>query len=97
MRITPDLILNLERLSRLALSDTDRIQAAGDLQKMVALVDSLQQLDLTDIEPLTHISDDMLDPRPDTPGQPPTDLLNRIAPPVLIDNFLGVPKVPGKE
>ena len=57
MQIDTHLILRLEKLSNLQLDVAEREQFAGDLDKIVAMVNHLQQLDTTGVEPLVYLSD----------------------------------------
>lgn len=56
MQIDRDLILKLENLAKLELSEAEREQLGGDLTKILAMVEKLQELDTTNVEPLVYIS-----------------------------------------
>ena len=57
MEVNSHLILRLEKLSNLRLSDEERSRFAGEIGKIVDMVDQLQQLDTSGIEPLAYLSD----------------------------------------
>ena len=59
MQIDKNLILKLEKLSRLQLSDTERQQIQKDLNNILGMVEKLQELDLSKVEPLVYISDEV--------------------------------------
>jgi len=56
MQVTDEMISKLADLSRLEFSDTETIQIRHDLQKMIAFVEKLDELNLDGVEPLLHIS-----------------------------------------
>ncbi len=57
MQVDRSLILKLETLARLELSEAERSQLTGDLNKILAMVEKLEQLDTSNIEPLVYIND----------------------------------------
>ena len=57
MKIDHDLILKLEKLSRLELSEDQRLKMQADLSKMLGMVQKLDELDLKDIKPLLHMTE----------------------------------------
>jgi len=59
MQIDKTLILKLEKLSRLQLSDTERQLIQKDLNNILGMVEKLQELDLSKVEPLVYISDEV--------------------------------------
>lgn len=66
MKIDNALILKLENLARLQLSDAERATMSTDLNKMLDLVSKMDELELDDIEPLVHLTDAVNVLRPDT-------------------------------
>jgi aspartyl-tRNA(Asn)/glutamyl-tRNA(Gln) amidotransferase subunit C len=68
MQIDDALIDKLARLSQLDIPPGEREGLRSDLQKMIAFVDKLNELDTTGMEPLLHMSPvaDVL--RDDVPG-----------------------------
>ena len=65
MEIDKDLILKLENLARLQLSDQERASMSSDLNKMLDLVGKMDELDLEKIKPLIHLTDTVNVLRPD--------------------------------
>jgi aspartyl-tRNA(Asn)/glutamyl-tRNA(Gln) amidotransferase subunit C len=57
MQIDRDLILKLENLAKLELSDLERERLGLDLTNILQMVEKLQELDTSNVEPLTYISD----------------------------------------
>jgi len=56
MKIDHELILKLEKLSRLELSTDQRAKMQEDLSKMLGMVEKLDELDLQDVDPLLHMT-----------------------------------------
>ena len=56
MKVDDALIKKLESLSMLSLSDQERNQIKPELEKMIDMIDKLNDIKTTDIEPLTHIN-----------------------------------------
>lgn len=56
MKIDHDLILKLEKLSRLELSEDQRSKMQTDLTKMLGMVEKLDELDLKDVKPVLHMT-----------------------------------------
>ncbi len=59
MQIDKDLILKLEKLSRLQLSEEERVKIQQDLNKILGMVEKLQELDLSNVDPLVYISEEV--------------------------------------
>ena len=59
MEVNDDLINNLAQLARLEFNDAERDEIKNDLQKMIAFIDKLNELDTTGVEPLLHMSDNI--------------------------------------
>ncbi len=55
MEVTPQLIDQLAHLSRLYFTDEEKASVQQDLQKMVAFVEQLNEVDTTGVEPLLHM------------------------------------------
>jgi len=96
MAIGPEEVLRIARLARLRISPEEAAQLARDLDRIVAYVDSLQEVDLpAGAETLTYFGRDVLradEPRPGL-GR---DVALRNAPAQDGEFFL-VPKIVGKE
>jgi aspartyl-tRNA(Asn)/glutamyl-tRNA(Gln) amidotransferase subunit C len=59
MEVNDDLINNLSKLARLEFNDLEKEEIKNDLQKMIAFIDKLNELDTTGVEPLLHMSDNI--------------------------------------
>ena len=57
MDVNDALVDKLAHLSRLEFNDIDKQEIKTDLQRMIAFVEKLNELDLTGVEPLLHRSD----------------------------------------
>ncbi|MGB1121229.1 MAG: Asp-tRNA(Asn)/Glu-tRNA(Gln) amidotransferase subunit GatC [Saprospiraceae bacterium] len=55
MTIDETLILRLEKLSRLQLSTEERSTITKDLNNILGMIEKLEDLDTTGVEPLRHI------------------------------------------
>jgi aspartyl-tRNA(Asn)/glutamyl-tRNA(Gln) amidotransferase subunit C len=56
MQIDRDLILKLENLAKLELSEAERERLAKDMGNILDMVEKLKELDTTNVEPLVYIS-----------------------------------------
>lgn len=93
MEIDRDLILKLEKLSRLELSEEERGKMMTDLSKMLGMVKKLDELDLKNVEPLMHMMNHVNQTRKDeVKGHMPTQEAMDNAPDST-DEFFKVPKV----
>ncbi len=54
MQITDELIKRLELLARIELTPEQRENTKKDLQKILTYIETLNELDTTDVEPLSH-------------------------------------------
>ncbi|MEO6315902.1 MAG: Asp-tRNA(Asn)/Glu-tRNA(Gln) amidotransferase subunit GatC [Chitinophagaceae bacterium] len=59
MEVTTQLIDNLANLARLKFDDAEKVEIKNDLQRMIAFVEKLQEVDTTGTEPLLHMTDAM--------------------------------------
>jgi aspartyl-tRNA(Asn)/glutamyl-tRNA(Gln) amidotransferase subunit C len=57
MEVTTGLINNLANLARLQFSEDEKAAIRTDLQRMIAFVEKLQEVDTTGTEPLLHMTD----------------------------------------
>lgn len=55
MKITTELIDHISQLSRLRLPEEEKTKMAGDLEGILAYMDTLNALDTSDVEPLSHV------------------------------------------
>ncbi len=58
MQIDQNLIKKLEKLSKLKLSDNEKEKIMKDLSSMLAMVEKMNELDTTGVEPLVYMSDE---------------------------------------
>ena len=65
MNIDRQLILKLEDLAKLELSETERLQLMEDLNKILGMVEKMEELDTTDVEPLVYILEETIKLRDD--------------------------------
>jgi aspartyl-tRNA(Asn)/glutamyl-tRNA(Gln) amidotransferase subunit C len=54
MSMTEQEVTRIARLARLTLSPEQNLQAQGDLHKIIDLIQELQAVDTTGVEPLAH-------------------------------------------
>ncbi|MDD6057005.1 MAG: Asp-tRNA(Asn)/Glu-tRNA(Gln) amidotransferase subunit GatC [Clostridiales bacterium] len=54
-QIDDEILSYIQRLSMLELSEEEARQARLDLQQMIAYLDKLNELDTTDVEPMSHV------------------------------------------
>jgi len=59
MEVNDELINNLAQLARLEFNDAEKDEIKNDLQKMIAFIDKLNELDTTGVEPLLHMSENI--------------------------------------
>jgi len=93
MEITNEMIDHLGHLSRLHFSEEEKLAMKEDMQKMIAFVEKLQEVDTTGVEPVQHMGDAVNILREDElKGSISREeaLLNS---PVKDDEFFKVPKV----
>lgn len=65
MQLDKQLISRLEKLARLQLSEAEREKLTGDLQRILDMVDKLQELETGGILPLVYLNDENGSLRPD--------------------------------
>ncbi len=68
MQIDRDLILKLEMLAQLELSEDERGHLQKDLENIIEMVDKLQEVDTNGLEPLVHLGSRSAIIRKDEPG-----------------------------
>ena len=66
MNITPELIDYLSELSRLRLPEEEKAAMTVELERILAYMDTLNQLDTKDVEPMSHVFPVKNVMRPDT-------------------------------
>ena len=97
MKVTNDMVERLAHLARLSFTEEEKKELQYDLERMIAFVEKLKEVDTTGIEPLLHITGttNMLredEIRNDISRQ--EALLNA---PLTDGNFFKVPKMIKKE
>lgn len=93
MEVNDDLINNLARLSRLEFNEAEKEEIKGDLQKMIAFIDKLNELDTSGVEALLHMSENINSLREDEIKGSITTQDALINAPVHDEKFFKVPKV----
>jgi aspartyl-tRNA(Asn)/glutamyl-tRNA(Gln) amidotransferase subunit C len=93
MIVNEALIDKLAKLSRLSFNAEEKKSIQQDLEKMIAFVEKLQEVDTTGVEPLTHLAVQENVTRKDivTAGLSQQDALKNAA--VKGDGFFKVPTV----
>ena len=93
MEVNDALINNLAQLARLEFNDAEKDEIKNDLQKMIAFIDKLNELDTTGVEPLLHMSENVNVLREDeVKGSISREDALKNAP-IHNDQFFKVPKV----
>ncbi|MEI9942740.1 MAG: Asp-tRNA(Asn)/Glu-tRNA(Gln) amidotransferase subunit GatC [Chitinophagaceae bacterium] len=59
MEVNDAMVDKLAHLARLKFNEEEKQEIKTDLQRMIAFVEKLNELDLKDVEPLLHMSDEM--------------------------------------
>ena len=59
MEVNDAMIDKLAHLARLKFNDAEKAGNKNDLQRMIAFVEKLNELDLEGVEPLLHMSDEV--------------------------------------
>lgn len=93
MEVNNEIVNRLAHLARLTFSEEEQQSIKADLQKMIAFIEKLNELDTTGVEPLLFMTQEVNVLRPDeVQGSIPREdaLLNA---PVKDSRFFKVPKV----
>lgn len=59
MEVNDEMIDKLAHLARLKFNAAEKEEIKSDLQRMIAFVEKMNELDLDDVEPLLHMSDEI--------------------------------------
>ena len=59
MEVNDAMVEKLAHLSRLQFNEIEKAEIKSDLQRMIAFVEKLDELDLDGVEPLLHMSDEV--------------------------------------
>ena len=93
MEINEELFDKIARLAKLEFSPEEKEEMMKDMEKILAWVRKLEEMDTGDVESLTSMSQEMNITREDKTGDHlPTDDIERNAP-SMKDGFFKVPKV----
>jgi aspartyl-tRNA(Asn)/glutamyl-tRNA(Gln) amidotransferase subunit C len=93
MKIDAKLVDHITGLARLSLSGEEKEAMVSDLSKILAYIEKLNELDITGVEPTSHVLDLVNVLREDEPRPsivPDDALLNA---PDRADNFYRVPRI----
>jgi len=93
LAIEKKVILKLERLAKLKLSDAERTEIGEDLEKILAMVNKLEEVDTENVEPLVYIHNEINSWRSDEVGEMLTTEEAMQNAPKRIDNYFAVPKI----
>jgi len=93
MTIDQKTVAKIANLSRLKIPAEEQSHVAGELNKLVAWVEQLNEVDVTGVEPLASVNEVSLRTRPDvvTDGGKSEDILANA--PAKTADFFTVPKV----
>jgi aspartyl-tRNA(Asn)/glutamyl-tRNA(Gln) amidotransferase subunit C len=59
MEVNDEMIDKLAHLARLKFDEAEKQEIKKDLQRMIAFVEKMNELDLENVEPLLHMSDEI--------------------------------------
>jgi aspartyl-tRNA(Asn)/glutamyl-tRNA(Gln) amidotransferase subunit C len=92
MSVTKDDVRKVARLSRIAVDEAHLEELAGELNGILGWIDQLNEVDISDVEPLTSVVETKLPMREDvvTDGNIPDQVLANA--PRTEDGFFVVPK-----
>jgi len=92
MSVTKDDVRKVARLSRIAVDESHLDELAGELNTILGWIDQLNEVDISDVEPLTSVVETKLPMREDvvTDGNIPDQILANA--PRTEDGFFVVPK-----
>jgi aspartyl-tRNA(Asn)/glutamyl-tRNA(Gln) amidotransferase subunit C len=93
MSVDADTVRRVARLARVAVAEDEVEPLRGELNAMLAFVEQLAEVDVTDVEPMTSVTPMAMNKRKDdvTDGGIADDILANA--PAREDHFFVVPKV----
>ena len=97
MAIEESVILKLEKLSKLKLSEEERTEIAEDLENILGMVNKLEEVKTDGVEPLIYVHEESNVFRSDEPKdmlQTDEGLKNA---PKRVENYFAVPKIINKK
>jgi aspartyl-tRNA(Asn)/glutamyl-tRNA(Gln) amidotransferase subunit C len=81
MAITREQVLHVAKLSRIEVSETDIEKLSTDMAKIVELVEKINEVDTTNVEPLSNVQELESVMRDDIAGAMlPIDTIKKLAP-----------------
>lgn len=96
MTLSRDEVVKIAKLARLSLTSDQAVAYQTQLSAILDHMATLQKVDLSGVEPLTHIGESVNRLDPDEPGPTlPTKVLMDMAPDTMAP-FVKVPKVIGE-
>lgn len=93
MEINDALILKLEKLSRMSLSEADRAVIKDDLKSILEMIDKLQEVDTDNEEPLIYVNQETSEWRKDEVNNELKKEQALKNAPEATDSYFTVPKV----
>ncbi|HQX97629.1 MAG: Asp-tRNA(Asn)/Glu-tRNA(Gln) amidotransferase subunit GatC [Chitinophagaceae bacterium] len=93
MEVNDAMVEKLAHLSRLQFNEKEKAEIKNDLQRMIAFVEKLNELDLDNVEPLLHMSDEVNILRDDVVKGSVSRLQALQNAPLHDEQFFKVPKV----
>jgi len=97
LAIKEGVILKLEKLAKLRLSSEERAEIGVDLEKILSMINKLEEIDTSGIEPLVYIHEEVNVLRADkVEGMLETEEGLKNAP-KRVDNYFAVPKIINKK
>lgn len=93
MSLTLDQILRIAQLARIAVPEDEAGIVHDRLNRVLGMIDQLQAVDTTGIEPMSHALDLVQPLRPDAVTEPDQRALLQRAAPAVEDGLYLVPKV----
>lgn len=93
MSVDIDTVKRVAHLARIKVTDDEAGQMTGDLNNILAFVEQLDEVDVSDVEPMTSVVEQSMKKRADevTDGDYAADVVANA--PLSEDNFFMVPKV----
>jgi aspartyl-tRNA(Asn)/glutamyl-tRNA(Gln) amidotransferase subunit C len=93
MSVDTDTVRRIARLARIAVTEEDVPHLQGELNAILAFVEQLSEVDVTDVEPMTSVTPMRIKVREDgvTDGGKADDVVANA--PATEDHFFVVPKV----
>lgn len=96
MAIEKEVILKLEKLAKLRLNDVEREEIRSDLNKILEMINKLDRIDTSGVEPLVYIHDEVNSFRKDEAKMTLSTDEGLSNAPKRIDDYIAVPKIINK-